>query len=297
MKLSIIIPHHNIASLLTRCINSIPINSNHEIIIIDDNSDSQLVNFDAFPGKDRPDTTVIFTKEGKGAGYARNIGLKHAQGDWVIFADADDFFLPGAFDRIESYFQSDYDAVYFNAECRYSDHLDQVSNRMDYYINGINENKVNELRYYLYTPEMKLIRHDIIRKNSICFEEKPVANDAYFSTLLGYYAKNLKIDQRPLMCITARKGSLMLHEHTKEERIIRIETVFKCNRFLNKIGKNKYTSDSLQWYFGPHIRDVGNWLNIKYLFESICVSRLNRNFFKYLYWALTHSATWKIRKV
>ncbi len=32
------------------------------------------------------------TKEGKGAGYARNIALDYALGEWLVFADADDFF-------------------------------------------------------------------------------------------------------------------------------------------------------------------------------------------------------------
>jgi glycosyltransferase involved in cell wall biosynthesis len=71
MDISIIIPHRNIPELLKRCIDSIPITNNIEVIIVDDNSDDEIVDFTHFPGKERPNTQVIFTKKGKGAGYAR----------------------------------------------------------------------------------------------------------------------------------------------------------------------------------------------------------------------------------
>lgn len=72
---SIIIPHKNTPRLLERCLYSIPTWDEIQIIIIDDNSNSESVDFSHFPGNGRKNTEVLFTKEGKGAGYARNIGL------------------------------------------------------------------------------------------------------------------------------------------------------------------------------------------------------------------------------
>ena len=68
MNYSIIIPHKNTPDLLKRCINSIPVRKDLEIIIVDDNSSEKFVDFDNFPGLHRENTTVIFNKEGKGAG-------------------------------------------------------------------------------------------------------------------------------------------------------------------------------------------------------------------------------------
>ena len=76
---SIIIPHKNTPRLLERCLYSIPTWDEIQIIIIDDNSNSESVDFSHFPGNGRKNTEVLFTKEGKGAGYARNIGLSHAR--------------------------------------------------------------------------------------------------------------------------------------------------------------------------------------------------------------------------
>lgn len=46
---SIIIPHKNIPQLLQRCLDSIPIRDDVQVIVVDDNSDTDKVNFDNFP--------------------------------------------------------------------------------------------------------------------------------------------------------------------------------------------------------------------------------------------------------
>src|SRR5574344_311021 len=91
---TIIIPHKNTTDLLRKCIDSIPKRNDVQVIIVDDNSDADKVDFEHFPGLNEERTEVYFTKEGKGAGYARNIGLQYAIGKWVVFVDADDYFLP-----------------------------------------------------------------------------------------------------------------------------------------------------------------------------------------------------------
>ena len=82
---SIIIPHKNIPDLLQRCLNSIPRRTDIQIIVVDDNSDPKKVDFEHFPGVGEKCVEVYFTKEGKGAGYARNMGLKYAKGKWLLF--------------------------------------------------------------------------------------------------------------------------------------------------------------------------------------------------------------------
>lgn len=89
---SIIIPHKNIPDLLRRCLDSIPQRPDIQIIVVDDNSCSDKVDFAHFPGREREGVEIVYTREGLGAGYARNVGLRHAKGRWLLFADADDYF-------------------------------------------------------------------------------------------------------------------------------------------------------------------------------------------------------------
>ena len=81
---SIIIPHHNQPALLQRLLDSIPMRSDLEIVIVDDNSDTAIVDFSHFPGLDRSDVRVIFDKKGGYGGYARNLALAEGGGNWQM---------------------------------------------------------------------------------------------------------------------------------------------------------------------------------------------------------------------
>ena len=133
MLYSIIIPHKNIPQLLQRCLDSIPRREDIQIIVIDDNSSPEIVDFAHFPGRERDDVEIVFTREGRGAGYARNEGLKRAKGKWLLFADTDDFFLPDFLKTLDVYGDTDYDLVTFRAESADCDTLKPVPSRQGYY--------------------------------------------------------------------------------------------------------------------------------------------------------------------
>ena len=56
---SIIIPHKNSTKLLQRCIDTIPYRKDIQVIIVDDNSDCNIVDFDYFPGLNEKHIEVI----------------------------------------------------------------------------------------------------------------------------------------------------------------------------------------------------------------------------------------------
>ena len=118
---SVIIPHHNIPQLLQRCLDSIPDTPEVQVIVVDDNSSDVKVDFEHFPGLERKNTTCIFDKEGGGAGHARNIGLSQADGKWLVFADADDFFAADAFDILDRHKDAPQDVILFKADSVDSD--------------------------------------------------------------------------------------------------------------------------------------------------------------------------------
>lgn len=209
---SFIIPTKNIPALLKRCINSIPQRNDVQIIIVDDNSDPNIVDFHNYPGINEINTEVYFTKEGKGAGYARNIGLESIKGKWTIFADSDDFFTSEIDSILDDYENSPYDVIYFKACSVYSETL-QPSNRaigFNNYIDLYSNNKIDDLELGLNycVPWGKIIRSSIIRENSLKYSETKASNDVYFATRLALVSDRIHVDNRFLYCITFRKGSL-----------------------------------------------------------------------------------------
>lgn len=98
-KLTVVIPVHNEEKRLPRCLRSILAQSftDWEVVCIDDgSSDGTADVLQKFVNADRRIHGSAFTRH-HGTVIARKLALLDAKGDYVMFADADDEFLPGAF--------------------------------------------------------------------------------------------------------------------------------------------------------------------------------------------------------
>ena len=97
---SVIVPAHNSAEFIRKGLDSIKEQSftDHQLIVVcDDCTDNtaEVVSEYIYSSGD----TVLFTEHGK-AGMARNAGLDIASGEWILFMDDDDWYFPGAFQKI-----------------------------------------------------------------------------------------------------------------------------------------------------------------------------------------------------
>lgn len=95
--ISVIIPHYNTPDLLMRCLASIPVRPDIEVIVIDDCSPDAARYVADYPALSRPNLTYLSTTQGGSASRARNVGLDHARGEWICFVDADDYVEEGYF--------------------------------------------------------------------------------------------------------------------------------------------------------------------------------------------------------
>lgn len=129
MKYSIIIPHYNIPHLLGRCIASIPEREDIQIIVVDDCSPNAQDYRSTIPELSRPFVEFYSTPIGGSAGRARNLGLKHATGEWVTFLDADDLFVDNVEQILDKYQYQYADIIYFKSASVMSDDLSKVSDR------------------------------------------------------------------------------------------------------------------------------------------------------------------------
>lgn len=215
---SIIIPHKNSVELLQYCLDTIPIRDDVEVIVVDDNSDADKVDFNNFPKWRGKNYEYYLTKEGKGAGYARNVGLEHANGKWVIFSDADDYFLP-SFDNILNENQtSNADITFYRPQAVMLNDHNMRSNRADGYNYLIDETiKTNNtclISLMWMSPCSKIIRRDIV--NGIKFEEIRYSNDNVFSVTIACNATNIEVKEDSFYMITQSDNSLTSNFLQKE---------------------------------------------------------------------------------
>lgn len=209
---SIIIPHKNTPDLLQYCLNSIPVRDDVQVIVIDDNSDAEIVDFDHFPRWKGENYEYYLTKEGKGAGFARNIGLQHAHGKWVFFVDADDFLLPNMDAVLDAEKDTDADIVFFRPQAVRLEDRKSDSRRADLYNRIIDVFFQNGDEYPLrcrwFSPCSRFFKLELIRNNGIVFDEIQYSNDNLFSVRTGVSAKRIEVRDSSFYCITESKGSL-----------------------------------------------------------------------------------------
>ena len=93
-KVSVVVPCWNVEKYLDRCIESL-INQtlkDIEIVLVDDvSSDKTPKICDEWKKRDSR-IVVVHKTENEGLGYARNTGLEHSFGEYVMFLDSDDTF-------------------------------------------------------------------------------------------------------------------------------------------------------------------------------------------------------------
>jgi glycosyltransferase involved in cell wall biosynthesis len=258
LKLSIIIPHYNSKTTLITLLDSIPNEEWIQTIVIDDNS-----NFDIFKPLEKYEHVDVFKvdKNKKGAGAARNLGLKNAIGDYILFADADDFFTENAFEIIKKEIVTKMDVVYFTPTS-INIKTGQLANRHKstcLLIEDYLKNKNKEVFFKSYGPCSKLIANELIIKNSIEFEEIITSDDVIFSLMVAFHSTKIKAVKEIIYIITDSDNSLTKQKDEIYEDV-RFETMTRYNDFLKNNNLSKY-----QGAMYPHLKNSWKFSPLKFL--------------------------------
>ena len=97
MKVSAIIPLHNGKKFIYECINSLLTQTKvlHEILIVDDFSTDDGVEFvNKLLAKQQIKYRIISNQSNHGSAFSRNLAIRKAKGDFLLFMDQDDYLDP-----------------------------------------------------------------------------------------------------------------------------------------------------------------------------------------------------------
>ena len=264
---SIVIPHKNTASLLERLLDSIPWVLSPQVIVVDNNSsDEELQQVEML--RQRFDFLLCHST-GCGAGDARNVGLQRATGQWVLFADSDDYFMPEASNLISAHADDSADIVFFDVVSAYSETLEPAyrdrSVKLLFQRYHREHDNPDVFRCLYTNPWGKMIRRRLITENHLVFEDIVSGNDVYFSVTAGLAARSVVVDERELYCVTVRQQSVTStvdKEHIESNGQSRL----RINRLLRERGYGRYQL-SVLYYIGMS-RAFG-W---RFLLHAFCAS-------------------------
>ena len=112
-EVSMIVPVYQVEKYIVQCIESVLNQTfqDFELILVDDGSKDQSGRIcDSYAAKD--DRVVVIHTENKGAAAARNTGLDHASGRYIMFLDGDDYLAENMIARLYEVIEhSEYDVV------------------------------------------------------------------------------------------------------------------------------------------------------------------------------------------
>lgn len=203
------------------------------IIVVDDNSDPELradillgefswVRFETNPGPEY------------NAGAARNVGLNAVKAEWLLFADADDYFVDGGIESVLSEIDSvsdQTDVIFFDITS-----LDERSGEVGFrHMGGSKRLKQfledwNEvpMRFQWPGPWGKAFRTNLVTSYQIRFDSVPAGNDVIFSLLTGYHAREIFGVSKVIYCLTQSDNSLTARL-TPERALARLDVLIRTN--------------------------------------------------------------------
>lgn len=196
VRVSIIVPMYNAENQIKRTLASLlkQTYKNIEILLIDDGSTDRSKDIIKNAFQDKRLTYVY--QENSGAPAARNSGLKRAQGDYILFFDADDEMnVQGIEELVETAEANASDIVIGNFTKIDDDGYLLEEDTLTYLLDLLKketdaEERLRLIAYMDPLPGNKLFKTSFLLENQLEFSELNIAQDVnFFLKAIGYYPK------------------------------------------------------------------------------------------------------------
>lgn len=260
---SIVVPTYNCEKYIEECIQNILDQSypNLQIIIVDDGSiDNTFQLCSGFTDN----RIVLVHKENGGASSARNYGLRYAKGDYILFADSDDYLEKNAVSILVELIEAEEaDVVYFEADNFAEDTSIRIkknglSQKKDYPI--LRGNDLIPLllknKDYHAAPVLYFIKREVFQ-SGLHFKEGIMMEDELYTFQLLRFCKKVVCLRKELYHRRVRSDSVMTSKGKEQFRYISIQTVLKELLKERNDGQNDSTLEQYLARVGMLL--IGYW--------------------------------------
>lgn len=288
---SIIMPVYNAMPYLEEAVNSILKQrfAEFELICIDDGStDSSCELLEQLREKDN--RILILHQANQGAGVARNYGMRFAKGQYLLFLDADDIFLPNLLnDAVKCAKENDADITVYRFETYHT--ITKEKKSCDYafqkeaWPKGVinwqdNPNKI----FTSFNPCAwnKLFKKSFLDSINITFQDNKRTNDLYFTTIAMALASRIALLDKVLLFyrignVNSSQATNNIAELDFFKALLAVKVTLENNHLLNKLqlAFNELITNTI-----IHNLKVNKENDIK-IYEFLKASGLEKLNFKY----------------
>jgi len=255
MKVSVVIPVYNVKPYLERCVNSVlrQTYKDLEIILVDDgSSDGSGELCDDIATQDQ--RIQVIHQKNQGLSGARNTGIRHAQGDFLIFMDSDDeWLLDDGLDALVRQCDPKTDMITFKMV-----HIWDQSRRE--YMSDYDVQKISSLTdaqsvfaHLVHSQQLRVsacavfVRRSILAENKLFFISGLISEDVFWMLQLWQHVQTVKVINLNLYGYYHRGASITASPSIRVARSY--DTIFtywseQCkNDCVNAIAIQKFMSD------------------------------------------------------
>ncbi len=231
VKLSIIIPVYNTEKFLETCIESILRQNytNWEIILINDGStDNAGALCDRYSKQDN--RILVIHQANSGLSAARNVGICHSTGDYVMFVDSDDWIADNCLEAIATIIEKQFPDIVIGKFTCMPETGAPVLKDSDFIAEKVNGKNQSELLEYLRLSGMYfvawryIIKRTLLTENSLYFFAGIFHEDEEWTPRLLCTGNSFYLYEIPFYCYRTRAlGSIMSKigpKHIKDKLLI-----------------------------------------------------------------------------
>lgn len=216
LTFSIIMPAYNVQEFIKDSIISVTNQTykNYELIIVDDCSTDNTYSIIEDMAKNNKNIKLYKTPKNMRQGAARNIGISHAQGKYLVFLDSDDYFYSNdVLEKINNIIENkNPDLIYTGLKsmgCRDIEIIPTIENC----------ERSFRLSEFKWAHVLTLcIKNEIIQENNIRFPENILYEDVYFNFLAIAKCKTYEIGNFYSYLYNARPESSMGNKQFNQVR-------------------------------------------------------------------------------
>lgn len=245
-KVSIIVPVYRVENYIERCARSLFGQTYQEIeyIFVDDASDDNSIEvlnktLEHYPERKKQVSVTRFTENG-GVGFVRSTGLSISTGDYILFADPDDYMEP---DMVETMVNK---ANTVNADvvfCSYFKETEAGDKEVVNHIYHKKKNKIFDKSFQQPALWNKMFKRSLVTSQGIYFPKNiNYGEDLTFIPRIIFYSDTFVAVDKPLYHYIIRSNGSYTHQFNEQHVIQTIHVIDFISDFLrNKADFSKYS--------------------------------------------------------
>lgn len=260
LKLSIIVPVYNVEEYLERCIDSLLDQdidkSEYEIIIVNDGSTDNSYEIAKRIAKENSNV-VLASQENRGLSGARNTGLKHIRGKYILFVDSDDFFTPNTMGTLVQIAEANHlDLCFFRTVFERRNNIQTYGDKQHF-----DENVVYDGSYVMLNGMVissvwqNLYSSHFLMGTGITFYEGIIHEDIDFNFRLYPLAKRIMFTPHYCYHYCVYRESILRTQSPQKIKYL-IESDFHVANNIKKNVKTPLYSPEIQRFCSSHANSI-----------------------------------------